>query len=166
MSAMAPHQAAIVGRQATRLRHRLEIQRRHSVKIIEALSTLPKLVLPLERPKTRYNRHLFPVLVDTPEERRAVASEMLVNNIDVSEMYWEIASQLREFGYSGNCPVSESVAGRMLTLPNSADLTEAQVDFVAHTFEASVRKYRERSKVSLPLPYSKLRNVSRSGSGC
>ena len=45
--------------------------------------------------------------------------------VDTSMIYSGVVKECRRFGYVGGCPVAESVADRLITLPNYAALTGA-----------------------------------------
>jgi hypothetical protein len=59
-------------------------------------------------------------------------------------LYCTAIQQCRQFGYRGGCPVAESVADRLITLPNHAALTGQDIDSVAQAFLSSLRAYRNR----------------------
>ena len=54
-----PH-ATVAIRQASRIAQRVEQQRANSLRLLLQLSCAEDVVLPVERPQTRYNYHLFP----------------------------------------------------------------------------------------------------------
>ena len=54
--------------------------------------------------------------------------------VDTSRIYSEVVKEARRFGYLGGCPVAESVADRLITLPNHAALTGQDIDNVARSF--------------------------------
>jgi len=62
--------------------------------------------------------------------------------VDTSMIYSEVVKEARRFGYLGECPVAESVADRLITLPNYAALTGQDIDNVAHVFLSSLRACR------------------------
>ena len=99
-------------------------------------------MLPVERPGVRYNYHLFPVLLRDEEECEAVRRRMRERGVDTSRIHFDVVEQARKLGYRGGCPVSESAAARMFTLPNYADLSGADVDRVASVFLDSLNSCR------------------------
>jgi perosamine synthetase len=135
--------AAVACRQAFCLPRRVEQQRVNSLQLLMRLVSADDVVLPHERPGAQYNRHLFPVLLRDGEERAAVMAAMWKKFVDVSMIYSEAIKEARRFGYSGGCPVAESVADRLITLPNYAGLTGPDIDTVAHIFLVSLRAYRD-----------------------
>jgi perosamine synthetase len=136
--------AAVACRQAFCLPRRVEQQRVNSLQLLMRLVSAEDVVLPHERPGAQYNRHMFPVLLRDREERAAVMSAMWAKFVDVSMIYSEVVEEARRFGYSGGCSVAESVADRLITLPNYAGLNSQDVDSVAHVFLASLRACRNR----------------------
>jgi dTDP-4-amino-4,6-dideoxygalactose transaminase len=99
-------------------------------------------VLPWERLGARYNYHLFPVLLRDRGERAAVVASMWERFVDTSTIYSRVVEECRKFGYRGGCPVAESVANRLITLPNHAGLSGSDIDTVADVFLSSLRRCR------------------------
>jgi dTDP-4-amino-4,6-dideoxygalactose transaminase len=149
--------AAVTCRQVRRMAARVEQQRANSLELLIRLGPAGDLVFPQERPGARYNYHLFPVLLRNREERGAVMAAMWARFVDTSMIYSHVAREARRFGYEGGCPVAESVADRLITLPNYAGLTGPDIETVAHSFLSSLRAYRRaRSK---PAPSSEWTTV-------
>jgi perosamine synthetase len=146
------HWAAVACRQATRMPQRVESQRANSLQLLKHLDATEDLVLPRERPNARYNYHLFPVLVRSREERSAVRSAMWSKLVDSSQLYSNVIDAARQFGYVGGCPIAESIADRLITLPNHAGLSVGDVETVASTFKSSLQVCRRtRSLPALPV---------------
>src|SRR5437762_8866963 len=59
-----------------------------------------------------------------------------------STIYSGAVDVCRRFGYTNGCPVAESVADRLLTLPNYADLSDGEIDRVAQAFLSSLKAWR------------------------
>jgi perosamine synthetase len=135
--------AAVACRQALRLPERVKLQRANSLRLLSRLGFVEDLVSPWERPGARYNYHLFPVLLRNREERTAMMAAMWEKFIDTSMIYSAVVHEARRFGYVGGCPVSESVADRLITLPNYAALTDREIDCVAQVFLSSLRTWRD-----------------------
>lgn len=145
MQSIQGSQAAIACRQAVLMPQRVEQQRANSLRLLNQLGTVQDVVFPEERPRSRYNYHLFPVLLRNREERTAIVASMWERFVDSSTLYSNSITESRAFGYHGGCPVSESVADRILTLPNYASLTYSDIDYVACAFLSSLRSYRNAS---------------------
>jgi dTDP-4-amino-4,6-dideoxygalactose transaminase len=144
-NAMPNSQAAVAARQAALLPQRVEQQRANSLRLLSQLGMMQDVVFPHERPGARYNYHLFPVLLRDEEERSTVMAAMWGHFVDTSMIYSHVVRESREFGYHGGCPVAESIASRLITLPNYASLTSGEIDHVAHIFLESVRAHRNAS---------------------
>jgi dTDP-4-amino-4,6-dideoxygalactose transaminase len=143
MIAIQRSHAAAARRQAVRFAPRVEQQRANSLRLLAHLANVEHVVLPRERPGTRYNYHLFPVVLQDTRERDAVAAAMWKQNfVDTSTIYSGSVDACRQFGYRDGCPVAESVSRRMLTLPNYAGLTKAEIDTVAQAFLAGLKSSR------------------------
>lgn len=161
-SAIQRSWAAVACRQAARLPQRVNLQRANSLQLLIHLSGAEDLVLPQERPGTRYNYHLFPVLLRSREERSAVMRSMWTRFIDTSMIYSGVVAEARRFGYEGGCPIAESVADRLITLPNYAGLTPRDITAVAYTFLAGIRAFRRARRRPARPEFAELgSNVSR-----
>jgi dTDP-4-amino-4,6-dideoxygalactose transaminase len=125
-----------------RLPERVKLQRANSLRLLSQLRGVEDVVLPRERLGGRYNYHLFPVLLRHREERAAVMDAMWARFVDTSMIYSGAVEECRRFGYCGGCPVAESVAERLITLPNYAALNDSEIDTVADVFLSSLRACR------------------------
>jgi dTDP-4-amino-4,6-dideoxygalactose transaminase len=63
--------------------------------------------------------------------------------VDSSMIYSEVVKEARRFGYVGGCPVAESVADRLITLPNHASLSGPDIDHIAEVFLSSLQACRD-----------------------
>jgi hypothetical protein len=142
--------AAVACRQASAFALRVEFQRANSLRLLSRLSGVEDVILPVERLGARYNYHMFPVLLHDRRERDAVTAGMWRRHVDTSTIYSGAVEECRRFGYTGGCPVAESVAARLITLPNYAGLSGDDIDRVAEAFLLSLRECRSaRSAVRL-----------------
>jgi dTDP-4-amino-4,6-dideoxygalactose transaminase len=142
MNAIHRSHAAGACRQASRFPDRVERQRANSLRLLSQLADANGVTLPRERKGARYNYHLFPVLLRSSAERSAVAAAMWSRFVDTSTIYSRSIEDCREYGYRTGCPVAESVAERLITLPNYADLTDREIDEVAQVFLSSLKACR------------------------
>ena len=142
MVAIQRSHAAVARRQSTRFARRVEQQRANSLRLLSNLAVAEDVVLPQERLGARYNYHLFPVLLRNPGERVAIVEGMWTKFVDTSTIYSGAIDECRKFGYKSGCPVAESVAGRLVTLPNYAGLTTQEIDTVAQVFLSSLKACR------------------------
>lgn len=148
MNAIQRSSAAVACRQALRLPQRVELQRANSLRLLARLGAVDDVVIPQERPGTRYNYHLFPVLLRNREERAALMAAMWERFVDTSMIYSGVVKEARRFGYVRGCPVAESVADRLITLPNYAGLSAQEIDTVADAFLSSLRACRQAERMS------------------
>ena len=130
--------AAVARRQAARMPDRVERQRANSRRLLWRLGELNDVLLPSEREGAAYNYHLFPVLLRSGEERTAMMGAMWKYFVDSSMIYSRAVDEARKLGYREGCPVAESAASRLITLPNYAALSEQDVDYVARVFLLSL----------------------------
>ena len=135
--------AAAACRQALRFPPRVERQRANSLRLLAQLGDVENVVLPHERPGAQYNYHLFPVLLRNRAERTAMMDAMWAKFIDTSMIYSGVVQECRRLGYLGGCPVAESVAERLITLPNYAALTDRDIDRVAEVFLSTLQICRD-----------------------
>jgi perosamine synthetase len=135
--------AAVASRQAPRMLVRVRRQHENSLRLLSQIRAAEDVVLPYERPGAWHNYHLFPVLLRDPEEREGVMARMWSRFVDTSMIYSRAVEECRRLGYEGGCPVAESVAGRLITLPNYAALDSREIDYVAEVFLGSLSAYRD-----------------------
>ena len=135
--------AAAACRQALRFPPRVERQRANSLRLLAQLGEVENVVLPRERPGAQYNYHLFPVLLRNRVERVAMMDAMWAKFVDTSMIYSGVVQECRRLGYLGGCPVAESVAERLITLPNHAALADHDIDRVAEVFLSTLRICRD-----------------------
>jgi dTDP-4-amino-4,6-dideoxygalactose transaminase len=136
--------AAVACRQALRMADRVARQRANSLRLLDRIGGIDDLVLPQERSGSRYNYHLFPVLLRDCRERGAITAELWSRFVDTSTIYSDVLTESARFGYMGGCPIAESVAIRLITLPNYAALKEREIDNIAELFRAALRDYRSK----------------------
>jgi dTDP-4-amino-4,6-dideoxygalactose transaminase len=137
--------AAVACRQTLWFPQRVELQRANSLRLLARLRSVEDVVLPRERPGAQSNFHLFPVLLRDREERTAVMAAMWARFVDTSMIYSEVVKEGRRLGYRGGCPVAESIADRLVTLPNHATLSSKDIDNVAQAFLSTLQECRTRS---------------------
>jgi perosamine synthetase len=142
LKAIQRSNASVASRQALRFQQRVELQRANSLRLLSRLTSVDDVLLPHERPGARYNYHLFPVLLRDSDERSAMMAAMWTQFVDTSMIYSGVVRECRRFGYRGGCPVAESVADRLITVPNHAALTSQDIDGVAEVFVSSLRACR------------------------
>ena len=83
--------------------------------------------------------HLFHLVADTPEQRLAIARHLEAHAITSAPHYQPLhlsAEGTRLGGYSGQCPVTESIAPRLLRLPLFNTMSDEQVERVVDSLVA------------------------------
>ena len=70
--------------------------------------------------------------------------------VDSSQLYSNVIDAARQFGYVDGCPIAESIAERLITLPNHASLSVGDVETVASTFKSSLQACRRTRTVAAP----------------
>jgi perosamine synthetase len=134
--------AAVARRQAQRMEKRVERQRGNSLRLLTRLGDPKDVTLPRERHGGRYNYHMFPVLLRNAEERANVRAAAWARYVDTSAIYSHVVHEARRLGYQSGCPEAESVADRLITLPNYAALSEQDIDYIARVFLSSLQACR------------------------
>jgi perosamine synthetase len=135
--------AAAACRQAVRFPERVQRQRANSLRLLARLGDVEHVVLPRERPGAQNNYHLFPVLLRNRAERAVMMDAMWGKFVDTSRIYSGVVQECRRLGYLGGCPVAESVAERLITLPNHAALGDRDIDHVAQVFLSTLQACRD-----------------------
>lgn len=140
---MTNMQAAVGLAQTERLEEFVGIRRANAARYTRALSKIPGLTLPVERPWARNVYWMYGVVVEdafgiSRDElrrrlaRRGIETRTFFIPIHIQPIYYEL--------YKGQrYPVAEELCQRGLYLPSGATLTEAEVDYVCD----SVREVRD-----------------------
>jgi dTDP-4-amino-4,6-dideoxygalactose transaminase len=112
---------------------KVELQRRNSKILIEELENTG-LVLPYERKDTWCNYFLFPILLDDKEGRSNACEYLRGNGVDTAKLWSMTPLVAKQFyGYKGDCPTTEKIVDRLLTIPNYYSLTDNELLKVAST---------------------------------
>jgi dTDP-4-amino-4,6-dideoxygalactose transaminase len=139
---ITPASAAAVRILAARFPERLRRQRANSLSLIAMLRDIEGIVLPIEPAGATYSYSLFAVLAADAGERDAVRRIMRSLGVDTSNVHHNCVETAGRNGYAGSCPISESAAGRILTLPNYAGLSTRDLDRIASAFRTAVKQHR------------------------
>lgn len=109
---------------------RVEQQRKNSQCLIEKLK-VTDLKLPLETKGTYCNYYLFPLQVNE-SKRDKICESLRTKGIDTTKLFSKTPEIARlNYGYKGNCPYTEKIANRILTIPNHYTLTEKELKKVS-----------------------------------
>ena len=98
-----------------------------------------------EKPGTFYNRYLFPILFPSSEHRDVIAAYLQRRQIGTIQPYKDIAEvAAAHYGYTGDCPVSEQIAKRVLIIPSYYSLKKEDVQRIAQCLNKGWAQIREK----------------------
>ena len=107
---------------------KVELQRQNSQYLIEQLKNID-LILPLEAPNTFCNYYLFPIQLKDELERDKVGEFLKGNGIDTSKLFSKTPNIAKlHYGYGGDCPITEQVSEKILTIPNHYALRSTELN--------------------------------------
>ncbi len=93
---------------------------------------------PKLRPETDYNFAYYPVLLESAEQLTRVLTFLNSQNIYPRRYFFPSMNTIKTLGDFPRMPVSEAVSSKVLCLPLSASMTEAQVDRVVRAIAFAV----------------------------
>lgn len=121
----------VVAKKLHSFQDKVERQRKNSQYLLENLKDTD-LKLPFETKDTYCNYYLFPVQVNKESERDRVCESLRTKGIDTTKLFGKTPAIARiNYGYKGNCPDTEKVANRILTVPNHYTLKEDELKKVS-----------------------------------
>ncbi|KKG15975.1 hypothetical protein EO98_04535 [Methanosarcina sp. 2.H.T.1A.6] len=121
----------VVAKKLQDFQEKVEQQRQNSQYLIEYLKGMD-LKLPFETKDTYCNYYLFPVQVNEESERDKVCESLRTKGIDTTKLFSKTPAIARiNYGYKGDCPNTEKVADRILTIPNHYMLKEDELKKVS-----------------------------------
>jgi dTDP-4-amino-4,6-dideoxygalactose transaminase len=108
---------------------------------------IPTIVVPFTKPRGMSACHLFPILLPVGYDRIRFMEHMKTNGVQTSIHYppihkFQTYSEGGEARY--NLPVTENVAGREVTLPLYAGLTDDNVAYVVQTVRSAFSKGNDK----------------------
>lgn len=126
-------QAAVLNVKMRYIESWTEARRRNAELYRHVLADIPEVVIPTEMPWGRHVYHLFVVRVPRRDELRAYLEEQGIS----TGLHYPIPLHLQEayseLGYKkGDFPIAEASAEEILSLPMFPELTEEQIEYVAH----------------------------------
>ena len=108
-------------------REKVELQRKNSQVLLEGLKDT-SLMLPYEKENTYWNYYLFPIRFDNKKERDIAHKDLRAMGVDTAKLWSMTPSTARQiYGYMGDCPNTEILAGTILTIPNHYTLTNKEI---------------------------------------
>jgi perosamine synthetase len=91
-----------------------------------------------EKPGMTYNRYLYPIKFPSTKTRDIVAASLFRKRIDSIKYLDGIAGiTAKEFGYTGDCPVTEEVSRRVLTIPCYHGLKKKDLQRIAESVNSA-----------------------------
>jgi len=103
-----------------------------------------------ERPDTFYNRYLYPIIFPSSEQRDLIADYLQSRQIDTAKPYKDITEIAAEhYGYTGDCPVSEQIAKRVLVIPSHYNVRKEDVHRIAKCLNAGWAEISSRGHAHL-----------------
>lgn len=122
---------AITKRRIKCLVSAIEKQRANAEFYSKALKLKPGMIFS-ENNGVFSNRLQFPILFQSSKQRDIIADYLYKLQIDTSKPYKDIAEiATTYYGYTGDCPVSEEIAKRVLVIPCNHNLKKGEVERIA-----------------------------------
>ena len=109
---------------------RLERARENAKMLMEALASAA-VAPPIERNWALHSYFLFAVRFPDRSARDSASSYLARRSVDSIKFYGDVPTIAADYGYGGGCPVSESAASTILTVPGHGRLTRQQIEKVA-----------------------------------
>ena len=101
----------------------------------------------LEKPKTFYNRFMFPITFRSSEDRNEMAAYLQSHHISSSKPYEEvIEAAAKHYGYERDCPVAEQLLRRTLVVPSHYKLEKKDVKHIARCINTGWSKINIQGK--------------------
>lgn len=121
----------VVAKKLHSFQEKVEQQRKNSQCLLENLKGID-LKLPFEDKDTYCNYYLFPAQVNKESERDRICESLRIKGIDTTKLFSKTPEIARlNYGYKGDCPDTEKIANRLLTIPNHYTLTENELKKVS-----------------------------------
>ncbi|MHC1755335.1 MAG: DegT/DnrJ/EryC1/StrS family aminotransferase [Methanosarcina sp.] len=122
----------VVTKKLQNFQEKVEQQRKNSQYLIENLKGTD-LKLPFETKDTYCNYYLFPVQVNEESERDKACESLRTKGIDTTKLFSKTPAIAKlNYGYKGDCPNTEKVANRILTIPNHYMLKKDELKKVSN----------------------------------
>jgi len=137
---------AIVRNRLALLDSMIKAQRANAEYFIRNLHLDPNLFY-FERPRTFYNRFMFPITFRSSEDRNEIAAYLQSQQISSSKPYEEvIEGAAKHHGYEGDCPVAEQLLRRTLVIPSHYELQKKDISRITEGVNAGWAKIKGRGR--------------------
>lgn len=113
-------------------------QRRQLSELYDSLLDFSKLYKPGSDKEIVYNYAYYPVVFQTEEQLIRARAALLATDVTTRRYFYPSLNQLPYIKEQVSCPVSESIAARVLSIPLYAGLDAADATRIAQTINASL----------------------------
>ena len=98
-----------------------------------------------EKPGMLYNRYIYPILFDNSAQRDLMFDFMYKRGIAAIKPYNDIPIiAATHYEYKHDCPISESIAERVLAIPNHYHLNHTELHHIADTVNKGWNQFRNK----------------------
>lgn len=120
---LARSDSRLIGERLKSFRTKIDQQRVNSFYLIEHLSSLSHISLPIEKSGCRGNYYQFCIGLESQAERDRIANRLFKKGVDAAKYLDDIAElAINDYGYLGDCPTAEACSKTCLILPNHYNL--------------------------------------------
>ncbi|MES1213385.1 MAG: DegT/DnrJ/EryC1/StrS family aminotransferase, partial [Singulisphaera sp.] len=132
-------------------------RRRHARRYSELLAGIPELTLPSAESEDAHVWHLYVVLLNGID-RKTLMGQLAERGVATAIHYPTLVPFQPAYAHlnyhRGQFPVAEDVAGRCLSLPMYAELTDSQIDHVVHALRECLAESRKKRTHAVPVPHA------------
>jgi dTDP-4-amino-4,6-dideoxygalactose transaminase len=87
-----------------------------------------------ERPRTHYNRFMYPIILPSTAQRDMMAAYLRSHGVGTSRPYEEVITGAAEqYGYEGDCPSAERTLRRTLVIPSFYTLKPNDIERIVRS---------------------------------
>jgi len=123
----------IILKKIKNFKDKVNLQRINSKYLIGKINN-PELLLPIEASDTFCNYYLFPVQFKNRVQRDIISNQLRNKGIDTAKLFSQTPDFAKKhYSYKGDCPNSEQVAERLLTVPNYYTLNIKDLNKISQT---------------------------------
>jgi dTDP-4-amino-4,6-dideoxygalactose transaminase len=132
-------QAAVLSIKLRHLERANLLRREHALQYNQAFAGIDEIATPFEASYARHVYHVYAIRVQERDEIRRRLEEKGIGSAVHYPIPIHLQEACRNLGYTaGAFPVAESLAEKFLSLPMFPELTEEQIEYVAHCVSETV----------------------------
>jgi dTDP-4-amino-4,6-dideoxygalactose transaminase len=132
-------QAAVLSIKLRHLERANLLRREHALQYNQAFAGIDEIATPFEASYARHVYHVYAIRVQERDEIRRRLEEKGIGSAVHYPIPIHLQEACRNLGYTaGAFPVAESLAEEFLSLPMFPELTEEQIEYVAHCVSETV----------------------------